>query len=1852
MENPLRKQIRSIMKDHKKRQMWYRIVTTLAVVVVFVTTYMLILPAITMENKAECGITEHKHDANCYSSHYEKEKELACTTDSLGVHKHTEACYDAEHKLICGYADFVIHEHDASCYDKDGNLVCTIPEHKLHQHTPECYQMQKQLVCTQEESVGHTHTPECYTKQQGSLICGKEEHTHGEGCYDAEGNLICTIEEHTHSDECYEWTDVLTCTIPESAGHTHSEACYQDVQVLICEEPAELHTHTAECYKDGVLACGKLELKEHKHSETCFTEKQHLVETLICDRVEHVHTDECYKKSTEETATSEAVTTSQNEETSSEDESSETASIEEASSEETSSEADTDAEEPSTEASIEETSLEEASTEETSIEETSLEASSEDESEAESETESAEEAESESEVESESESETEESSSIEAESEEVSTEEVSTEEESSEEESFEETSTEETSEEELTSEEASTEEETSEAEEESSEEETSEAEEKSSEEETSEAESETSFEYDINNWNLEVDGALLTVDKNSSSSSLRRMRRARSNAGAQASSTGIDFGQYITEIAFSKIENGYWVSVKDGEAIKEGSQVRFNISYNIPDGEVNISNKKIYYQLPSGVKLRKEESGAVYRNGVAVGTYTISPDGMIEIEFEDDFVADGKQFNGNIWFEGTVSASGTNENGEIEFAGEGGTLKIDKQEETLKNDISVEKSGSVSKDGKTVDYEVVASSKKGSGSPVTIEDYFRASEHVSATFDPNSFKIYKADDFGNQIEVNGYVPTFDKTQDGYPKFTLKDLPELKAGEKYIVKYTANISVDSSGNWDGAATVNNIAKATIKVENKETWSSVEISKAMISKTGGYDSDKNEINWIVTLNKGKKDIQGYKFYDKLPDGIQFIGNEFYVIDTVTNQSIGKVTIGSDGSIEYTFGTDKSYTSEYRITYKTTAPDENGKVNNKGTIGKDGTGNSSTAGVDVTHRDWGVSKSYKNEEDANNGMKKLTWSTTVSLPDSELEEFTYKDTILDASSSGDHYAVASELQKDIEKNFALQLSDDTRLSYNNDKVTLSVTYYDALENVIESTDTTQKVKSFEIKITPKSGNSIKAKYMILDAYSTYADVSQMQPGTSLVFKNKAELLGHNKESEAQHTIKKDKILSKQSISSWGRDYSKPQISQAKLSGFSDGSKEMSYDSLNDGYICYRILINPEGNDDDITFTDILPDGLVVDETSVEGWFYFEPNNYFYCWNAWAKDERYYSFTDNKKPVVVVDKDNNKMTVTIKSGYNYAMTSNNQVDWKLAITYRASIKDEWKDLNLTDKTYVNKVEWGSNSDSQTTTVTRPTTKVEKTAVVETEQDASGAISAYYAAYSVVINPSGANMNPYADTLSLSDTLTLPQGVTAYLDLDNTGLYYYDASKTDYKGTELSSTRYTLQYDEQKNVLNLVVPDETACVFVYRYRIECGAASAPEISNKVRLYGKFESSTSTIIHNQGSGASVNKGSLKIYKVDSDDYTNLLAGAEFGIEKYDSQSKTWSLVSDDNHSDGNYISNAKGEVELPKEFVQETLYRLKETKAPSGYSKLSNPIYFVFMKANTTKESTINAMSSVFSVAGVDANEVKFYETTSKDAVMYVPNENTEIVVKKVWENKNGSTLVNPPTDSIKVTVYRQKQQLAKWTVTINKDGQRTPYEVAKGSHFIISFPSWGSANYTDETKEKFVQMPDGNYQLRIEQVNSDMEIDLKANGWTADIKTTDLDFDSPQAYEPVAGSGEVAVTETGRKLENVALTAAKNWTVSWSDLPKADDKGARYYYIVEEKVTIPGYRTTYLNNGGIQTGIIYITNQKEEEQSITLPETGGTGTYWYTMGGVLLTAWAAFLIYKKHMQKGGRRIW
>lgn len=55
-------------RQRKKRSVWKRTVAALACVVVFITTYMLILPAITAEKQTYCGNEEHEHTLQCFSN--------------------------------------------------------------------------------------------------------------------------------------------------------------------------------------------------------------------------------------------------------------------------------------------------------------------------------------------------------------------------------------------------------------------------------------------------------------------------------------------------------------------------------------------------------------------------------------------------------------------------------------------------------------------------------------------------------------------------------------------------------------------------------------------------------------------------------------------------------------------------------------------------------------------------------------------------------------------------------------------------------------------------------------------------------------------------------------------------------------------------------------------------------------------------------------------------------------------------------------------------------------------------------------------------------------------------------------------------------------------------------------------------------------------------------------------------------------------------------------------------------------------------------------------------------------------------------------------------------------------------------------------------------------------------------------------------------------------------------------------------------------------------------------------------------------------------------------------------------
>ena len=272
----------------RRKSRWHKVVTTMAGVVVFCTTYALILPAITLEQEAFCGLEEHTHTEACYTQ--TQQRTLICTPESLGVHTHGAECLDEDGNVVCGQADYVVHTHDDTCVDAEGTLVCTFPEAAAHVHTQECYApVETEAVSSEPVMEVHTHTDACYTQVQGELQCEiveSEGHTHADACYTTGTTLQCTkAENHIHSESCYE--TVLQCQL-STEGHSHSSSCYGPGTNLLCTTEAG-HVHGEGCF-ETVLQCQSTE-EDHIHDENCYLTNQ------ICTIPEnHAHDAACYEQ--------------------------------------------------------------------------------------------------------------------------------------------------------------------------------------------------------------------------------------------------------------------------------------------------------------------------------------------------------------------------------------------------------------------------------------------------------------------------------------------------------------------------------------------------------------------------------------------------------------------------------------------------------------------------------------------------------------------------------------------------------------------------------------------------------------------------------------------------------------------------------------------------------------------------------------------------------------------------------------------------------------------------------------------------------------------------------------------------------------------------------------------------------------------------------------------------------------------------------------------------------------------------------------------------------------------------------------------------------------------------------------------------------------------------------------------------------------------------------------------------------------------------------------------------------------------------------------------------------------------
>lgn len=204
----------SAVRGSKK---WQRLLTAMSCLVVFVTTYALILPAITMTKPAYCGKQEHTHSEECY------QQQLICQLPEELNHEHTAQCYGSVKNLLCGLEECPGHTHTEACAETVTSLCCGFAqESEEHTHIDGCYATETKYICGQEEAEGHTHTDECYTTIEKEVCT---PHVHDEACYVR--NTVCGLMEHSHTDECYvvpdesesqnpeQWEEKL----PELTGH-------------------------------------------------------------------------------------------------------------------------------------------------------------------------------------------------------------------------------------------------------------------------------------------------------------------------------------------------------------------------------------------------------------------------------------------------------------------------------------------------------------------------------------------------------------------------------------------------------------------------------------------------------------------------------------------------------------------------------------------------------------------------------------------------------------------------------------------------------------------------------------------------------------------------------------------------------------------------------------------------------------------------------------------------------------------------------------------------------------------------------------------------------------------------------------------------------------------------------------------------------------------------------------------------------------------------------------------------------------------------------------------------------------------------------------------------------------------------------------------------------------------------------------------------------------------------------------------------------------------------------------------------------------------------------------------------
>lgn len=928
------------------------------------------------------------------------------------------------------------------------------------------------------------------------------------------------------------------------------------------------------------------------------------------------------------------------------------------------------------------------------------------------------------------------------------------------------------------------------------------------------------------------------------------------------------------------------------------------------------------YSLPSNVKLLKDEGGPLYDgSGKKAGTWKCENNKLI-FAFDQNWINTnpsdvhvGVDFSFKLANENVGSGDTT----KVEFPGTAG-IDIATRDGAVtgeKKGQFVPQNGGEGKVTWTLNLEVQSYAHNVQLTDVLGENF---------SFVPGSFKL-KGETLEQQPSIEGQTATL----------SLGDLSKGTYTVTYDSVMNPNVSVN---NYDW---INELSGSKNKADwtwgqNKKESSGCEGVVAnrfrydMIQKSDGTGTP-SDIKWIVTLNNGdiKTDMNGYTFTDTLDKKQKYIGS--YTVYRGLNKS-EKVDEGNLSSSAETF----SYTfrdlkeaekyQPYQIEYHTQMTDQNSydPVTNTAEIKREGT--TSPSGTSKATFRRGIVEQLITKELISHGENgHATWTTHVKIPETvDVSQVQILDTF--KSTYLQHLKVES---------LAVKIGDTTL----SEGASTSGDYYFYTRDKVERGN---KINfNIQLRATETVMRELRAnEYQIDVVYTTATDNLDGQYWNLAAVQFPFAGKDFKQYSSEPYYIVNNSETPDVDKSSDGYTWDgKFDWSKVEPGSTEKGAWIATWTVCANRYKTPANQFYGAGKLDGqpITIKDTLP---------ADGTMSYVPGSATYTLYANPYDERREAEREVANRSVEGSVSGNEVTFSIPTTElkNYAGFAK--------LTYKTAIKRSVLNTSTNSTTLKNLA--SAESGSKTFDSGRGTVTIKNNVLQKTGDQVA---NSNRIKYTIWVNESAVDLKSDSGFLELVDVMD----AKCTLVTDSVKVYQFDGTGW----SLLSSNQYRVgaqavpdQSGSTCTKMTLTVPDEEYLKVEYEIIPAGNTGEQVSLTNKASLKGDLEAnaghSKDWEIQKLNGSAVGSGGGITVTKVDASDITKKLPGAEFTLYEVNMDEALKSGVDGAMTEFQKVTTNSNGEAAFGSagnKMKAYTLYCLKETTAPEGYTAISEPIWIM-----------------------------------------------------------------------------------------------------------------------------------------------------------------------------------------------------------------------------------------------------------------------------------------------------------